>query len=356
MKKQIILLAMMLLPMVGSAEKVLIDSIYYNLISKIKEAEVTNHLGGGEYGSRSYSGRVVIPASVFYDGVEYNVTSIGTDAFFKCNGLTSVTIPNSVTSIEGWAFSDCSSLTSITIGNNVKSIGASAFKECNGLTSITIPNSVTSIGQNAFSDCSSLTSITIGSGVKSIGGRAFASCKNLTDVYCLAEKVPSTSTDTFQDSYIQYATLHVSAASINDYKAVVPWKNFKNFMTLEEQQLPKCSTPTISFDKSGLVFNCETPDVEYSYEIKNTDVKKGVADGNRVELNPVYTITYYAMKAGFENSDVATATIRWRNGSPVFQGFSRVDAGEGAVWGDVNIDGQVDVADIANIIDIMAGK
>ena len=203
---------------------------------------------------------------------------------------------------------------------------------------------------------SGLTSVTIGSGVKYINEQTFAYCKDLTDIYCLAEKVPNTKADAFLNSYINYATLHVPAASINDYKVVEPWKNFQNFMTLEEQQLPKCATPTISFDKNGLVFNCETPDVEYSYEIKNTDIKKGIADGNRVELTPVYTITYYAMKAGYENSDVATATIRWRNGSPVFQGFSRVDAGEGAVWGDVNVDGAVDIADIANIIDIMAGK
>ena len=55
-------------------------------------------------------------------------------------------------------------------------------------------------------------------------------------------------------------------------------------------------------------------------------------------------------------SDVATATIRWRNGTPVYQGFTKVDPGEGAVWGDLNTDGSVDVADVANIIDIMAGQ
>ena len=43
-------------------------------------------------------------------------------------------------------------------------IGSYAFSHCNGLTSITIPESVTSIGEDAFSYCSSLTSVTIPEG------------------------------------------------------------------------------------------------------------------------------------------------------------------------------------------------
>ena len=145
----------------------------------------------------------------------------------SCFGLTSVTIPNSVTSIGSSAFGNCSGLTSVTIPNSVTSIEYGAFWGCSGLTSVTIPNSVTSIGKYAFRGCSGLTSVTIPNSVESIGTEAFANCSELRDVYCYAEKVPSTESDAFNGSYPEYITLHVLDASIDSYKATAPWSSFE---------------------------------------------------------------------------------------------------------------------------------
>ena len=127
-----------------------------------------------------------------------SVTSIGEYAFYECQQLKSIIIPDSVTSIGDWAFGDCWDLESITIpdsiisiGNatfwrcniesiiipdSVTSIGGSTFYACTELTSITIPNSVTSIGEFAFGDCISLTSVTIPNSVTLIGNSAFSGC------------------------------------------------------------------------------------------------------------------------------------------------------------------------------------
>ena len=130
----------------------------------------------------SYTGDIVIPETVTKEDVTYSVTSIGNRAFYKCSGLTSVTIPNSVTSIGEYAFYGCSGLTSVTIPNTVTSIESSAFEGCSSLTSVTIPNTVTSIGNFAFAKCSGLTSVTIPNSVTSIGGGAFYGCSGLTSV------------------------------------------------------------------------------------------------------------------------------------------------------------------------------
>ena len=107
------------------------------------------------------------------------VTSIGVWAFDGCISLTEITIPDSVTSIES-TFEGCTSLTEITIPNSVTSIGYYTFSDCTRLTKITIPDSVTSIGGYAFKGCTSLTEITIPNSVVDIGESAFENCTNLT--------------------------------------------------------------------------------------------------------------------------------------------------------------------------------
>ncbi|MCQ2197013.1 MAG: leucine-rich repeat domain-containing protein [Bacteroidaceae bacterium] len=146
-KRLLLLAAIMMVATVSYAYDVEVDGIYYNIVPKAKKAEVTS-------GDKHYVNSVTIPSTITVDGVVYDVTSIGENAFDGCQRLTSITIPNSVTSIGERAFSRCFDLTSITIPNSVTSIGDYAFWNCSGyssgLTSITIPNSVTSIGRSAF--------------------------------------------------------------------------------------------------------------------------------------------------------------------------------------------------------------
>ena len=228
--KLLLLILAILMPMIASADavEIKIDGIYYNLVSNDKTAEVTKN-------PNTYSGNVIIPATVTYGGEQYSVTSIGSHAFEDCGSLTSITIPSSVTSIGGGAFRGCGGLTSVTIPNSVTSIGSSAFYGCISQTSFTIPNSVTSIGAGAFASCIGLTSLNVEAGntkydcrdncnaiidtqnnelisgtkntvipnsVTSIGSQAFEGCRGLTSI-----EIPNSVTSIGREAFMFCSTL-----------------------------------------------------------------------------------------------------------------------------------------------------
>ena len=207
-----------------------IDGIYYEIVSF---DDWTCRIVSGDV---VYTGDIVIPNEVTYNGRTLKVTEIGDDAFNGCadlktlsiedgtetlslgssNGtnalfsdcsletlyvgrnlsyekiyspfyeeeslLTKVTIGPYVTEIGDYMFYGCTGLTEVTIPSSVVEIGEDAFSGCTGLSNITIPNSVKSIDGNAFSGCTGLSNITIPNSVKSIGNNAFSGCTSLTEM------------------------------------------------------------------------------------------------------------------------------------------------------------------------------
>lgn len=98
-------------------------------------------------------GDVVIP-----EGVK----EIGDEAFTGCEGLASVTIPESVRKISHYAFGECS-LQSVTIPESVQSIEGMAFCECKNLTSVTFQDreDVSGIELDIFSNSTNITNVAI---------------------------------------------------------------------------------------------------------------------------------------------------------------------------------------------------
>ena len=283
-----------------------------NLTSVTIPSSVTS-IGDYAFSGCSYLTSVTIPNSVM---------SIGNYAFDGCSSLTSVTIPNSVTNIGDGAFRSCRGLTSVTIPNGATSIGGGAFQYCSGLTSVTIPNSVTNIGIYAFSNCSSLTSVTIGSGVTSIGWGAFDGC-DIPEIITMIEEPFAINANTFTANTFYNATLYVPTGTIDAYKATEGWEKFK---FIEEgdggdtHELEICDTPTISYSNGKLTFYCATEGATCHSSITDTDIAS--YSSNEVELTATYTISVYATKEGYVNSDVATATLCWIDAQPKTEGIT----------------------------------
>ena len=317
------------------------------------------------------SNNTVIPSSI---------TSIKGSAFQGCRGLTSIVIGANITSIGGYAFSNCNNIVSVKVdsGNkaydsrencnaiinsatneliagcmntvipsSVTTIGDAAFYGCSGLLSINIPNSITSIGTDGFDKCSSLTSIIIPDGVKilkyrafnecanlnyvSIGGsvtaiesEAFSGCTSLTEIHSKIKTPFSINKNVFynrntEDRFTS-ATLYVPTDTKALYEVTPGWMEFKNIVEMgDTPEGQQCAKPTISYSKGRLTFASETEGATCHSTITDSDIAS--YRGNEVELSVTYKISVYAAKAGFENSEIATATLCWIDVNPKTEGI-----------------------------------
>ena len=151
------------------------------------------------------------------DGVLFRKADSCLISYPKGREYTTYNIPQGITAIGNSAFSCCKSLTSITIPDSVTSIGDETFSSCVSLTSVTIPDSVTSIGDSAFSSCVSLTSVTIPDSVTSIGNIAFSFCTSLTSI-TIPDSVTSIGDGAFYACYsLTSITIPDSVTSIGDW-------------------------------------------------------------------------------------------------------------------------------------------
>lgn len=207
------------------------------------------------------------------------VTSVGQYAFSGCNYITSVTIPSTLTTV-GYAALSCPNVTAVYIsdlkawceiafasstssayslflnGEEIKdlefprgltSVKYATFNGCTGLTSVTLPSSVTNIMTYAFNGCTGLTTVTLPYNLKDISSNAFGDCNHLNDVYCYAESVPSISSNTFANSSVGKATLHVPEASVSAYQASAYWNAFKSIVALPDVPTTKIEINETNF-------------------------------------------------------------------------------------------------------------
>ena len=94
-----------------------VDGLCYNILNSTgsKSVEVTYETDDETENYSSLSGDIVIPNSVIYNGVEYYVTYIGSNAFKGCKSLISITLPTYMGVIRNNAFEGCELLTSIVL-------------------------------------------------------------------------------------------------------------------------------------------------------------------------------------------------------------------------------------------------
>ena len=283
MKKLLLLIAAVLLPMMANAQDYFDKGIVYNIVGKNMEV----------IGLQKGTTNVDIPSSVIAWDVKYPVTSIkagafegwtsikylsipysiktiGQNAFRNCGSnitvniadpeswckmelenehasplssagkmlvfdkeTTTINIPSTVTAINAYTFYQCSCLKTLYIPGSVKSISSSAFEDCDYLTTVTLSEGLQTIGGSAFEGCKRLTVLTIPSTVTAVKVNAFKNCQALKEVYCNATSVPKADATAFT-GIPSNARLIVPKGTRDKYKAAAGWKTFSTITEVSD--------------------------------------------------------------------------------------------------------------------------
>jgi len=255
MKKQLLLLVVMLLPLVASAHDIEVKNadgktIYYNWIKDHTELEVTYGGSSKPYysGDGVYTGSLSVPETVTYNGNKYPVTRIGDYAFYQSKNLTSVSLPQDLIDIGRSAFfgtarymnatdgvfyvnkvacgykGSVPSNTTLVIKAETRAIADWAFAS-SGITSLILPNSIIHIGKAAFRS-SALASINVQSGnsvydsrnncnavIETESNKLVLGCKNTV----IPEEITEIGDYAFYESSITSITIHDGIKAIGNY-------------------------------------------------------------------------------------------------------------------------------------------
>lgn len=271
-----------------------------------------------------------------------DVTEIGDGSFYICEKITTLTLGNKVSIIGSNAFTGCTGLTSISFPNSLTSIGESAFRWCDNISSITLPDNVSSIGSFAFCGCSNLSTVTLGYYLSNIGSNAFVECDKLSNVYCYAP-IPPSAESPFDSDIFYSMYFHVPSTSISLYQTEIEkgWCNmpFSCIKAITGSSSGKLTAPTITIESGVLKFDCGTNDAEYRYSITYPESNENMT-GNNVLMPTSFTVSVFAVKSGYEKSDIATKEFTIVNG----------------VKGDLTGEGEVNVADHVELSKIILNQ
>lgn len=333
------------------ALEAIIDGLVYNL-SGVSASVL--HVASG-----NTSKKIVVPATVVYDGLTYTVNAIGAKAFsnfynsyyywdrsqFSFSHTTNINttyanaiynsyvreieLPNTIHTIEKGAFAN-NLLTQVIMKDGITSIGDYAFAYTT-FSDISLPPTVESIGAYAF-DHTRFTSITIPASVKAFGTSVFADCDLLrTIIYCGATP-PTNWVATSQTYYPNgnFSRTYSSPKYSMNNAQMLPMFNWGNYffvytgktpevecssniegyaVTLDLSNLNKCVSSsseqsdnisvTLTSDKEAFTAYCN-----YTYVISRAPLTVKICDESRTygEGNPTFTCTY----TGFVNNEDAS--------------------------------------------------
>ena len=268
---------------------------------------------------------LVIPGTIEYNELTFNVSAIGKSAFKDCEIIETLYVPESVKSISAndanydGAFYNCSNLRTVTM-EGIETIGRKAFFRCKNIKWINFGNILKSIQAYAFQECTSLTYLVFPSTITSLfsgswnNEPAFENCDFIQAAIYLGDKVVSTGLSNIKTytrkDFITWATKDYTYTGKEiepEYTNNLPF-NFKpdDDIILEKNAGTYTKTGPVTFSNNDMSFTVELP---YEYTINPKTVIAHVKDATREygESNPEFGVELTGFVSG-EDQSVLTNT------------------------------------------------
>jgi len=222
------------------------------------------------------------------------LTTIGQTAFMNTK-LTAITFPASVQTIDGGAFNG-TKITSVVIPDTVRYVGPSAFAYCTSLTTAAVYADESELGSHLFACCTELSSVILEDGIKIMGEGCFVGCGKLTSV-TIPGSVDNIDFSTFSSEFSGYTCGLKDIVILEGVAHLGPSGAFSGCPNLK----------TITIPKSAYIYR-ET----FDFATSVTDIYYG---GTREE---------WTQNSGHKNEDIAGATVHY-NASAAPDGWNLLD-------------------------------
>ena len=167
--------------------------------------------------------------------------------------MDEIDIPEGVTRIGEYAFEACTQVKAFNLpstlidgtgtGYKKDAIGSNAFYGCHALTSISIPENVTKILGSTFQDNYELKEIDLPSTITLIDGYAFSNCQKLQDIRISATTPPTVRYGAFSGVSTSSCTIHVPIGTSSLYKDADGWMDFSNIVEDIETNIKNIDIP-----------------------------------------------------------------------------------------------------------------
>ncbi len=182
-----------------------------------------------------------------------NLTYIGVYAFYDCEALTEVKLPESLQNVDEYAFEYCyglkkadipsgyigygafyycTGLEDVNLGDGVISVGDYAFDHCTAVKTVSVGDGCTDLGIQAFCYDDKIENITLGSSVASLGTFAFYYTTVLESITSYNSEPPVCDTNVFYSAPKSTCVVYVPAGSKEAYSAADQWKDFTNIVEM----------------------------------------------------------------------------------------------------------------------------